>query len=131
MRGLALRWLVVTFAIVCASYLIEGIRVSGFFSALFAAATLGVLNVFLRPLILILTLPINVLTFGLFTFVINALMLKMASSVIPGFHVEGFWAAVFGALVISVVGWVLSAFIDDRESGGIIDLKKKDGNRWG
>ncbi|ABK16187.1 phage holin family protein [Syntrophobacter fumaroxidans] len=131
MRGLVLRWLVVTFAIVCASYLIEGIRVSGFFSALFAAATLGVLNVFLRPLILILTLPINVLTFGLFTFVINALMLKMASSVIPGFHVEGFWAAVFGALVISVVGWVLSAFIDDRESGGIIDLKKKDGNRWG
>jgi len=130
MRGLALRWLVVTFAIVCASYLIEGIRVSGFFSALFAAATLGVLNVFLRPLILILTLPINVLTFGLFTFVINALMLKMASSVIPGFHVEGFWAAVFGALVISVVGWVLSAFIDDRESGGIIDLKKKDGDRW-
>lgn len=126
-----MRWLVVTFAIVCASYLIEGIRVSGFFSALFAAATLGVLNVFLRPLILILTLPINVLTFGLFTFVINALMLKMASSVIPGFHVEGFWAAVFGALVISVVGWVLSAFIDDRESGGIIDLKKKDGNRWG
>jgi len=131
MRGLALRWLVVTFAIVCASYLIEGIRVSGFFSALFAAATLGVLNVFLRPLVLILTLPINVLTFGLFTFVINALMLKLASSVIPGFHVDGFWAAVFGALVISVVGWVLTAFIDDRESVGIIDLKKKDGDRWG
>ena len=73
-----------TAAIMAASYLIDGIRVSGFFSAFCAAAALGVLNVLFRPILFILTLPINIMTLGLFTFVINALLLKMASGVIPG-----------------------------------------------
>jgi len=126
-----------TVAIVVASYLIGGIRVDGFFSALFAAAILGVLNVFFRPVLLILTLPINILTFGLFTFVINAMMLKMASGVISGFHVHGFWPAVFGSLVISVVNWALVSFINDQgrvqyRDVRVIDLEKKDrgGTRW-
>ncbi len=130
MRGLFIRWLLLTFAIMCASYLIDGIRVSSFFSAFFAAAMLGILNVFFRPIILILTLPINILTLGLFTFVINALMLKMASSVISGFHVEGFWAAVFGALVISVVNWLLTSFVNEHGRVEYIDLRKRDRDRW-
>jgi len=112
--GLLVRWLVLTAAIVIASYLISGIEVSGFFSAFFAAAILGLLNIFLRPILFILTLPINILTFGLFTFVINAVLLKMASGVISGFQVHGFWSAVFGALVISVVNWLLNSFINEQ-----------------
>jgi len=87
MKGIFLRWLILTVAIIVTSYLSGGIHVSGFFSAFFAAAILGILNAFFRPLLLLLTLPLNVLTLGLFTFVINAVMLMMASGVIPGFEV--------------------------------------------
>ncbi len=128
--GIFIRWLILTIAIVFASYIVSGIEVESFFSALLAAAILGILNVFFRPVILILTLPINILTFGLFTFVINAMMLKMASGVIPGFHVYGFWSAVFGAFIISVVNWILSTVMQDRGTAGYIDLEKKDGDRW-
>ncbi|MFP4036968.1 MAG: phage holin family protein, partial [Desulfobacteraceae bacterium] len=79
MAGLLIRWLILTAAITLASYVIDGIEVSGFFSALAAAAILGILNAFFRPILIILTLPINILSLGLFTFVINAVLLKMAS----------------------------------------------------
>jgi len=131
MRGLLVRWLILTAAIIAASYLIEGIQVAGFFSAFFTAAILGILNAFFRPLLIILTLPINIMTLGLFTFVINALMLMMASGVISGFEVHGFWSAVFGSLVISIVSWILSSFINEKGRVEVIDLKKKDGDRWG
>jgi putative membrane protein len=132
MMGFLIRWLILTVAIIVASYLLEGIRISGFFSAFFAAATLGILNALFRPILILLTLPINILTLGLFTFIINALMLKMASGVIPGFEVYGFWTAVFGSLIISVVSWLLNSFISDRgrvERVDYIDLKRK-GDRW-
>ena len=130
MKGIFTRWLILTGAIMFASYLLDGIRVSSFFSAFFAAAMLGILNAFFRPIVIILTLPINLLSLGLFTFVINALMLKMASGVISGFEVYGFWSAVFGSLVISVVSWLVSAFINERGTVEYIDLKHKGGNRW-
>lgn len=130
MRGIALRWLTLTGAILFSAYLFEGIRVSGFFSALFAAALLGILNAFFRPIALILTLPINILTLGLFTFVVNALMLKMASGVIQGFDVYGFWTAVFGSLFISVISWALNTFISDKGRVDIIDLHHRGGDRW-
>lgn len=125
-----MRWLVLTAAIMIASYLISGIEISGFFSAFFAAAILGILNIFFRPILFILTLPINLLTFGLFTFVINALLLKMASGVIEGFQVHGFWSAVFGALVISVVNWLLNSFINEQGRVAYTDLRKRDDGRW-
>ena len=128
--GLLVRWLVLTAAIVIASYLISGIEVSGFFSAFFAAAILSILNIFFRPILFILTLPINLLTFGLFTFVINAVLLKMASGVISGFQVHGFWSALVGALVISVVNWLLNSFINEQGRVGYTDLKKRDDGRW-
>lgn len=128
--GLLVRWLILTAAITVAAYLISGIHVSGFFSAFFAAAILGVLNVFFRPVLLILTLPINLLTLGLFTFVINAILLKMASGVISGFEVHGFWSAVWGGLIISIVNWLLSSFITDRGSVGYTDLRRRDDGRW-
>ena len=94
MNGIIVRWLILTIAIIVTSYLLNGIQVSGFFSAFFAAAILGILNAFFRPFLLIITLPINILTLGFFTFVINAILLMMASGVIPGFEVAGFWSAV-------------------------------------
>jgi putative membrane protein len=130
MRGLALRWLTLTFAIVLASYLLDGVQVSGFLSAVGAAAILGILNAFFRPIALILTLPINVLSFGLFTFVINAVMLKMASGVISGFEVHGFWTAVFGALIISLVSFALNTLIGESGRFDVIDLKHRGGDHW-
>jgi len=130
MNGLFLRWLLLTASILFASYVIDGIYVSGFFSAFFAAAILGILNAVFRPVVILFTLPINILTFGLFTFVINAMMLKMASGVIAGFEVRGFWSAVFGALIITVVNWLLTAFVNDKGRVEYIDLHRKNGDRW-
>jgi putative membrane protein len=130
MQGITIRWLTLTVAVILTSYLIDGIVVQGFFSALFAAAALGILNAFFRPIALILTLPINILSFGLFTFIINAVMLKMASSIIPGFNVRGFWAAVMGALFISIISWGLNSFISERGRVEVINLKHRGGGRW-
>lgn len=130
MRGIALRWVILTLAILLAAYVVDGITVSGPGAAFFAAAMLGILNAFLRPILLILTLPINILTFGLFTFVINALLLKMASGVIPGFDVQGFWPAVLGALIISAASWLLNSLVSDRGRVEYIDLRKGKEGRW-
>jgi len=141
MNVLLLRWLTLTLAVIVTAYLLDGIRISGFFSAVLAAAALATLNTFLRPVILVLTLPINVLTLGLFTFVINAVLLKMASAVIPGFDVIGFWPAVWGSLLISVVAGLLNAFIGKRlpprtpgsgreDAAKVINLENKGDNRW-
>jgi putative membrane protein len=135
MIGLLIRWLVLTAAILAASYMLEGITVTSFWSALAAAAILGVLNVILRPIILILTLPVNILTLGLFTFVINAALLMLVSGLISGFDVHGFWPALWGSIIISIVSWLLTVFISDRgkvvsiREEKAIDLKKR-GDRW-
>ena len=131
MNGLLVRWLLLTAAIIITSYLVQGIHVAGFFSAFFAAAVLGILNALFRPVLILLTLPLNILTLGLFTFVINAILLMMASGVVPGFYVRGFWSAVFGSIIISLVSWLLSSFINERGRIEYIDLKrKKNGDIW-
>ena len=124
MPGILIRWLTTTAAIVATAYLLDGIQISGFFSAVFAAAMLGFLNAFFRPIALLLTLPINILSLGLFTFIINALMLKMASGVIPGFDVYGFWTAIFGSFLISIISWLLNTFISEQGSVSSINLKQ-------
>jgi putative membrane protein len=147
MLGILIRWLTTTAAIVATAYLLDGIQVGGFFSAVFAAASLGILNAFFRPIALLLTLPINILSLGLFTFIINALMLKMASAIIPGFDVYGFWSAIFGSLLISIISWLLNSFINEHGTittinvkhrqdhtvqgrDDTIDLEHKGDNRW-
>lgn len=130
MKGILLRWLIQTLAILAAAYLLKGIDVTGFVPALLAAAILGILNAFLRPLLLILTLPINILSLGLFTFVINAFMLKLVAMVIEGFSVQGFVPALIGSLLISVVSWILSAFIRDDGRVGAVELKRGRDGRW-
>jgi putative membrane protein len=122
--------LILTSSILVAAYLFEGISAGGFFSAFWAAAILGILNALLRPILFLLTLPINILTFGLFTFVINAVLLRMASGVISGFEVTGFWPAFFGSLVISLVSWGLNSFVNDRGRIEVIELRRTRDNRW-
>ena len=131
MSGLFMRWLILSAAIMVSAYFFPGIEVSGFGTALFAALTLGILNAFFRPILLILTLPINILTLGLFTFVINAFLLLMTSGVIGGLHVEGFGSALLGSLIISLVSWGLSSFISDRGQVESIDIEmRRKGNHW-
>jgi len=130
MKGLFIRWLVLTLSILAAAYLFEGIEVSSFASAFFAAAVLGILNAFFRPILILLTLPINLLTLGLFTFVVNALMLMLTSSIISGFHVQGFWSAVFGSLVISVASWLLTSMVSDEGRIEVIVLRRRGKDRW-
>ena len=130
MKGIVVRWAFLTIAIFLAAYLVDGIRVSGLPTAILAAAALGILNAFFRPILLLLTLPLTILTLGLFTFVINAILLMMASGVIRGFEVDGFGSALLGALLISIVSWLLNAFVSERGTVQYIDLTHKGGNRW-
>jgi putative membrane protein len=130
MRGIFLRWFILTASIIVTSYLLDGIHTRGFLPAFFAAAILGILNAFFRPVLFILTLPINILSLGLFTFVINAILLMMVSGAISGFEVYGFWSAVFGSLLISLVSWILTSFINEKGTVHYIDLKKVGRNRW-
>lgn len=130
MKGILLRWGILTLAILAAAYLLEGIAVGNFGTALAAAAILAILNAFLRPLLILLTLPINILSLGLFTFVINALLLKLVSVVIAGFVVEGFWVALVGALVISLVSWMLTSFISDQGRVEVINLRQNRKGEW-
>jgi len=132
MRGLLLRWVILTASVLTACWMLDGIHVRGIFPALFASALLGVLNAVFRPILILLTLPLNILTLGLFTFVINALMLVIVSAVIPGFKVEGFWTAVAGALIIGATSWLINRFIGSTgriETSDCVDLKQRHG-RW-
>jgi putative membrane protein len=130
MKGLLIRWLFLTVAILVAAHLIQGFEVKGFWSAFLAAAILGVLNALFRPVLIILTLPINILTLGLFTFVINAVLILMVSGVVGGFEVHGFWSALLGSLIISLVSWLLNSFINEQGRVGTIDMKKRQDGKW-
>lgn len=112
-RGILIRWLVNAGGLFLISYALEGIEVEGVSPALIAAAVLGIINAIIRPILLILTLPINILTLGLFTLVLNGAMLALAAQVVRGFTVSGFWSAVLGALLLSIISSVMSFFIED------------------
>jgi putative membrane protein len=131
MKGILLRWLIQTIAIFLAAYVLKGIEVTGFVPALAAAAILGILNAFVRPLLLLLTLPLNILSLGLFTFIINAFLLKIASFAIEGFTVQGFWAALFGSLFISFISAFLNLFVrEDGKVGGVVALRRNRDGNW-
>ena len=113
MRGLVIRWLVSAAALYLTSLVVRGIEVQGVGSLFFAAATIGILNAVVRPLILLLTLPLNIVTLGLFTLVVNAAMLKLASEVVRGFEVHGFWSALGGWLLLSLFTFLINVVIGE------------------
>src|SRR4030043_2344049 len=99
-------------AILIISYLFPGlIWVDTFWAALVTALLLGIVNAIIRPILVLLTLPLTLVTLGLFLLVINGLMLWLVSALVSGFHVSGFWGAVFGSILISIVSWLLSRFL--------------------
>jgi putative membrane protein len=109
------RWIINSLAVMLAAYLVPGVTVRDFWSALIAALVIGLVNAIIRPIAIILTLPINILTLGLFTLVINALMFWLASSIVPGFKVDGFWPAFGGALVFWAVSWVSNSMLKEAK----------------
>ncbi len=104
-----------TLALLLAAYLLRpGIELDGLGSALVAGLLLGLINAIVRPILVVLTFPITLLSLGLFLLVLNAFCLWLVSVFVPGFHVAGFWPAFWGALIVSVVSWILTALISDR-----------------
>ena len=107
---LIINWLVAAVAIVIAAYLLPGVMVSGFVTALILAVVIGGINLFVRPLLVILTLPLTIVTFGLFLLVINAVLVMLAAAVVPGFAVASFWWAMLFAVVLTLVNYVIHSF---------------------
>lgn len=102
-------WIVSAVAIVIAAYLVPGVETT-VFGALIAAVVLGALNLFIRPILVVLTLPITLVTLGLFSLVINAFLVIAASELVPGFSVFGFWSAFFFAIVLAMINWVFNTW---------------------
>lgn len=101
--GLIINWLVSAIIILIAAYILPGVHVANFWTALVVAVVLGVLNILIKPLLIVLTLPITLVTLGLFLVVINALMVLLASRIVPGFQVDGFWWALLFSIVVSLI----------------------------
>ena len=116
MKEFLLRWFVTTLSVLGATWLIPGISYDTAGTLLGAALLLGIINALVRPVLLLLSLPFIIVTMGFFILVINALLILFVSKVIPGFHVAGFWTALFAGIVIGVISWVLSSFF--RASDG-------------
>jgi putative membrane protein len=111
MVKLLLIWLINAVALIAVAYLMPGISVASFTTALVAALVLGLMNAVVRPVLFLLTLPVTILTLGLFIFVLNGLLFWFVGSFIQGFVVAGFWPGVFGAIVFSLISWCLSALL--------------------
>jgi putative membrane protein len=111
MAKLLLVWLVNAVALIAVAYVVPGIAVSDFVTALLAALLLGFVNTVVRPILILLTLPVTLLTLGLFILVINGLLFWFVGSFVVGFTVSGFWPAVLGALAYSVISWALAALL--------------------
>jgi putative membrane protein len=122
MLGFLLRWSINLVALVAAGIFINGIRIQSMSAGILAAGILGIVNAVIRPVVLIFTLPVNLLTLGLFTLVINAAMLKLVASVVPGFVIETFGAAFLGALLVSVISWILNLFVSG--DGRVVYIRK-------
>jgi putative membrane protein len=121
MRHFLFRWIITTLAVMVAAWLLQpGIRYDSPGSLIGAALLLGILNAFVRPVLLILSAPLILLTLGFFILVINALMLLLVPAIVPGFHVDHFGSAFWGAIVIGIVSWLLSAFF--RGSDGRVHV---------
>ncbi|TLM69235.1 MAG: phage holin family protein [Deltaproteobacteria bacterium] len=106
--GFLIKWAVSGAAIIITAYLLPGVAVEGFFAALVTALVLGLINAVIRPVLFVLTLPFNILTLGLFTLVINALLIMLADAIVPGFAVRGFWWALLFGVVLAIVNFALS-----------------------
>ena len=112
MKELLIKWLVNSTALLVVAHIVSGVSVDNWMTVFVAALVLGLLNAFLRPVLIFLTLPVTVLTLGLFTLVINGVLFYMAAHLVRGFHVAGFWQAFVAALVFSIVSFLLNIVLN-------------------
>jgi putative membrane protein len=113
--SLLLRWLISAGAIFLVPYVVPGVSVHDFWTAIVAALIIGLINIFIKPVLLILTLPVNIVTLGLFTLVINAVLFWFASTIVKGFEVDGFIAAFLGALAFWLIAWFGNALAGTKK----------------
>lgn len=125
MKGFILRWFISSLALLAVTYIIKGIQITNIATVFVAALILGIINAFLRPLIILVTLPINILTWGLFTFIINGFLFYLASKIVKGFSIANFWTAIFGALLYSVISLLLNILINKEGRIEIRYIKEK------
>lgn len=114
MPGFLVRWLIVALSLLVAARFVPGIMIDGIGTLMFAAVLLGLVNAVVRPVVVLLTLPITLITLGLFLLIINAGMLGLVAWLLPQFTIDGFWPAFFGAILVSLTGWLVSAFVGDQ-----------------
>lgn len=126
MQGVVVRWLITTIAIMVIPYVLSGVTVDSFWSALLAAGILGILNALVRPLLLLLTLPLTIVTLGFFILVINALLFQLAAAMVPGLHVASFWSALFASIIVSIVSWIMNSMVAGGPSDQTVVIR-----RWG
>ena len=129
------RWLIITMAILLASQFVQGIKVDTLSTAVIAACVLSLINIFIKPVFVFLTLPFSILTLGIFYFFINAFMLELVAYFVSGFVVRDFFSAFLGSLIISFVSWLANSFIanhkiDKKDDPDYIDLRKGDDGKW-
>ncbi|MFZ9479260.1 MAG: phage holin family protein [Steroidobacteraceae bacterium] len=122
MTGFVLRAVIAAFGLWLATLWVDGLVIDDSISLLLSAALLGIVNAFVRPITIFLTLPVTVVTLGFFLLVVNAGMLALVAAIVPGFHIDGFWTAFWGAVLVSLTGWVGSWFIGTR---GLDRLKSR------
>jgi putative membrane protein len=121
--GFIIRIIVYTLALLLAGHVVPGIRLDSLTAAVFAGLLLGLINAIVRPILVVVTFPITLLTLGLFLLVLNAFCLWLVSVFVSGFHVGGFWPAFWGALLVSVVSWILTALISDSGRVRVIERR--------
>lgn len=140
MPGILIRWLTITLAVLILPKLFSGVRVDDVGSALLAAAILGILNALVRPLLILLTLPLTLVTLGFFVLVINALLFMFVGSLVPGFHVDSFWWAFIASIVVSLISWIVSNMVTggpgeqtvfvSRFGNSTYELRRGRGGKW-
>lgn len=126
MPGILIRWIVTTLTILMIPNLISGIQVAGLGSALAAAAIIGVLNAVVRPVLIILTLPLTIVTLGVFILIINALLFELAGWMVSGIQIDSFWSAFLASLIVSLVSWIMNSSIGGGPNDRTIIVR-----RWG
>lgn len=124
MLGFLLRTLITAGGLWVASRVVTGFEIHGTLTFLLAGLLLGIVNGFVRPLLFVLTLPITVVTLGLFLFVLNAAMVGLVAALLEGFTISGFWAALFGSLLVSLTSWVASSFIGPKGSYEVLVVRR-------
>jgi putative membrane protein len=117
MKGVLIKWAINSLAVLIVAHIVKGIEVSSLLVVVVVAFVLGIINVFVRPLLILITLPFNILTLGLFTLFINGFLFFLVSRIVKGFTITGFWPAFFGALLFSAISFFLNLLV--KEDGKI------------